>query len=416
MSFHFVNATGKPYPDDLVNSVTFGPNSGLCNFTFVTKLTNQGEIFVTFDKPDISLSVDLLILSLEKALEKPYRKEDITNFYSNKNKVHSELIHLFTSVKDGDEGRPYYTLFKSTTIHAVHVRERTLYIDLYDYNFSMNAPTTITLQKGEELRRFISEVETNDKYRFDKVRFGVLKCEDEYTHFFDTPKSLGEIFAYVEKFYSQPIDKVYLDYLKIRDDFNELSFDDINSKIRYDVIDAIDSCYKTKIIGLSFEYNTLGFRYEIDYGDYDFSFEKLMAPFFEDLDKRPIKIQKEEEDYIDDRPYVSGKFFYKNSTGVKEYPNVEKNISSVVFDISRYGEHRETIKFKENVTIKYAVEEVEKYLSEPVTEEYFERVEDDLFDSDMDWEGLTRGDLLTDARYLEEFYINNNVLEFGIGS
>lgn len=85
----------------------------------------------------------------------------------------------------------------------------------------------------------------------------------------------------------------------------------------------------------------------------------------------------------------------------------EKYIISITFDISRYGKHTKMLSFSEHLSEEEAIIKVESYLSEPITKAYFNLVRDDLFDDDLTFETLNekgykcRGDLLTDAKFLE---------------
>jgi hypothetical protein len=112
-------------------------------------------------------------------------------------------------------------------------------------------------------------------------------------------------------------------------------------------------------------------------------------------------------------------FKYINSTE-SEYDDANKVVSSVCFNISRYGMHEHSIFFEEKVTIKTAIEAVEQYLSEPLTEDYYEKIKKDTF-SQFNWKTAqekfeTRGAVLSDAIYLEEIDLNNGELTFFIGS
>ena len=88
--------------------------------------------------------------------------------------------------------------------------------------------------------------------------------------------------------------------------------------------------------------------------------------------------------------------------------SMKRKINYVTFDISRYGLHTWTLKLKQDMTQIEAIREVEKWLSKPVTPEYLELVSEDLMGDTLEEYGEqpVRGDLLGDAKYLEE-------LEFG---
>lgn len=114
------------------------------------------------------------------------------------------------------------------------------------------------------------------------------------------------------------------------------------------------------------------------------------------------------------------KFKYINSLD-RKYLTDRYNIHSVKFNISRYGKYKHTIKFENLVCEQYAIEKVEEYLSKPVTEKYYNKIVNDLF-HEKPWETAKkwftcRGDCLTDAKFLEETYIDvNGRLTFFIGS
>ena len=88
-----------------------------------------------------------------------------------------------------------------------------------------------------------------------------------------------------------------------------------------------------------------------------------------------------------------------------------RNIQVIIFDISRYGKYSHAINFNVPVSEKEAIKKIEKYLSEPITEYYFNKVKDDLFENDLEYNELSekgykcRGDLLTDASFLEEIKV-----------
>ena len=87
--------------------------------------------------------------------------------------------------------------------------------------------------------------------------------------------------------------------------------------------------------------------------------------------------------------------------------NGKKCVTSLKFDVSRYGAVTHTLEFVEPVTKTVALEAIERYLSEPVDEDHFARVRNDLFDvtryNNQNLSKYTRGDLLTDARFAEHF-------------
>jgi hypothetical protein len=83
------------------------------------------------------------------------------------------------------------------------------------------------------------------------------------------------------------------------------------------------------------------------------------------------------------------------------YPIPDKQLSSIIFDISRYGKHTHRIDFGKPVSYTEAVEEVERFLSVPLDDEYYNLVKDDVFHN-IRPHFDTRGDCLTDLRFLEK--------------
>lgn len=113
------------------------------------------------------------------------------------------------------------------------------------------------------------------------------------------------------------------------------------------------------------------------------------------------------------------KFKYINCLR-REYLTNPPNINSVKFDISRYGAYTHTIEFPNLVCENEVIEKVEEYLSELLTEEYYNKIVDDLFHQ-MPWEKAkkhftVRGDCLTDCKFLENTKVINGQLIFGMGS
>lgn len=99
----------------------------------------------------------------------------------------------------------------------------------------------------------------------------------------------------------------------------------------------------------------------------------------------------------------------------------EHCVTSVTFDISRYGEHTRTIDFVGPVHPIHAIEVVEQYLSVKATWEYYSAIKDDVIEDDYDPATLLaddrlRGDFLSDAHFLERADIDgkgNMVLQCG---
>lgn len=89
------------------------------------------------------------------------------------------------------------------------------------------------------------------------------------------------------------------------------------------------------------------------------------------------------------------------------YDTVKKCVRSVTFDLSRYGEVSQNIRFVEKlVTEDYAIATAEAFLSKPLTEDYYNLVKEDLFDDALPFEEAVkiyncRAACLTDATFLE---------------
>jgi hypothetical protein len=111
-------------------------------------------------------------------------------------------------------------------------------------------------------------------------------------------------------------------------------------------------------------------------------------------------------------------FKYINCLGA--YKTTPKNITSVEFEISRYGQFTHTLEFTSPISEKEAIEKVEEYLSQALTEDYYNMIVNDLF-HEYQWEEAReyfscRGDCLTDCKFLERTYIDNGRMTFFIGS
>ncbi len=84
-------------------------------------------------------------------------------------------------------------------------------------------------------------------------------------------------------------------------------------------------------------------------------------------------------------------------------PSEYENVSSIEFDISRYGDYTKTIKFPKKVTVEDAVKHAEEFLSKPYSRNHYSRVKGDLL---KDLKYTTYGDLLGDAIIIERIKIN----------
>jgi hypothetical protein len=79
------------------------------------------------------------------------------------------------------------------------------------------------------------------------------------------------------------------------------------------------------------------------------------------------------------------------------------NVTSVTFDISRYGRHTKTIVFDTPVFETEAVRAAEAFLSVPMDRDYYNSIKDDVFGwSTSKFDNFQmRGDALGDCRFLE---------------
>ena len=112
-------------------------------------------------------------------------------------------------------------------------------------------------------------------------------------------------------------------------------------------------------------------------------------------------------------------FTYTNSLD-RRYKK-DKNVTSVNFSISRYRTCDHTIKFKEPISERDAIDEAEEFLSEPLTKQFLKDVihEGNKFYYG-DWnieDGECRGELLGGAIFLEEAHLDTDgQLTLGCGS
>jgi hypothetical protein len=92
-------------------------------------------------------------------------------------------------------------------------------------------------------------------------------------------------------------------------------------------------------------------------------------------------------------------------------------VKSILFYISRYGEHQHRINFDEIVSLDEAVFKVERFLSVPLDDEYYDKIKDDLFPNSKREYFEVRGDCLGDCKFLEEIKeIEPGVVWIGCGS
>lgn len=79
------------------------------------------------------------------------------------------------------------------------------------------------------------------------------------------------------------------------------------------------------------------------------------------------------------------------------------NVTSVTFDISRYGLHKQKITFKTPVLESEAVKVAEAFLSVPMDREYYDSIKNDVFgwSTSKFTDFQMRGEALGDCRFLE---------------
>jgi len=90
------------------------------------------------------------------------------------------------------------------------------------------------------------------------------------------------------------------------------------------------------------------------------------------------------------------KFSYYRS----EFKVPDKQVTSIIFDISRHGKYTHRIDFAEPIPADNAIYVVERFLSVPLDDEYYNRVRDDLWIDERHY-FETRGDCLGDLKFLE---------------
>lgn len=101
--------------------------------------------------------------------------------------------------------------------------------------------------------------------------------------------------------------------------------------------------------------------------------------------------------------------------------STKHDVTEIVFNVSRYGKHRSSIKWTNPTSEVAAVAAVEKYLSEPLDKAFFEKVIDDSLDRNLTWAAAQnmyscRGDMLSDATVLEALDRNGTTVRIVTGS
>lgn len=100
---------------------------------------------------------------------------------------------------------------------------------------------------------------------------------------------------------------------------------------------------------------------------------------------------------------------------------VDKKVFGIVFFISRYGKYKHRMHFKPEITLMEAIIQAEKWLDRPVTQEYFDKIKDDLFCEELESYGyrdetVCRRDLLGDMRFVEGVVVKDNIARLIFGS
>lgn len=118
-----------------------------------------------------------------------------------------------------------------------------------------------------------------------------------------------------------------------------------------------------------------------------------------------------------------GKFVYTKclDKNRKTLNTLEARCTDIRFDISRYGQYTHTIGFAIPISVRQAIKAVEEYLSEPLTQEYYDKIKDDLFCDGEEWEEAKKyfkckGDCLTDCKFLEEILFDDTIAVICCGS
>ncbi len=115
-------------------------------------------------------------------------------------------------------------------------------------------------------------------------------------------------------------------------------------------------------------------------------------------------------------PAQPGKFRFTNAVGRRDtfgkltitpYNDFDLDITSVRFNISRYGKYTHTIYFDEPTTVAEAIAAAEEFLSVRITKVWFNSVADDLWHQKPEWEEaqkyfICKGDVLGDSKFIED--------------
>ena len=123
---------------------------------------------------------------------------------------------------------------------------------------------------------------------------------------------------------------------------------------------------------------------------------------------------------------VEGRFVYTNAVDSPfgdhsgtyvppPFDDTDGSITSVTFCISRYKKITKTINLPNPTTVCQMISIVENHLSQPLTEEWFDKVKEDSWGSDLKWSEykdceLNRGFMLTDAKFIESLSVEGSHL------
>lgn len=121
---------------------------------------------------------------------------------------------------------------------------------------------------------------------------------------------------------------------------------------------------------------------------------------------------------------ITSYFEYERSLGDCSFYRNNKGAicKGVTFAISRYRQHSHTITFDELCSVNDAIMVAEEYLSYPLTEDYYNKIKDDLFMNKWTWEQAqkeykNRGECLSGCKFLESVELDDNgILSLFCGS
>ncbi len=97
------------------------------------------------------------------------------------------------------------------------------------------------------------------------------------------------------------------------------------------------------------------------------------------------------------------RFKYKK---VHQFNDVNKIVNVITFDLSRYGKYTCEMHFSEPITQYEAIESAESFLSGLITDDYFNKLKDDMYGDPKRENFKARSDALGNATFLEGATIN----------